>query len=302
MIKNPIDNLIIEGPDLSGKTTLYQSIHKQTGYRWNIQDRSALSMLVHAKLYNRDTFHHIESLKRELNNLNNFMIILMPDWSVLTKRFAKRGDDIQNLTSLKLIYDLFSEAVDEFSDYPNVIIVKSEVTNQIMKKIVSQLLKFESDEFTVFQKMCVRRCGLKSEVVGPRFTFYDHGNFEDVNYDDILYEKEIDYYRSIKKSVMKKIDDEFAGKNEYNRKETVDSRRFIYSSDTCISLIHFLVRGGFLDIKVFIRSSNCKDTLHYDLNFVKYLGMSVYRHLGLKNHKCRFTVSINSCHIPDILT
>ena len=162
--------------------------------------------------------------------------------------------------------------------------------------------KFENDKFTIFQKMCVRRCASNLEVVGPRFTFYDHGSFDDINYDDISYEKEIDYYRSIKKSIIKKIDDELLGKNEYNRKETIKSRRFIYSSDTCISLIHFLVRENFLDIKAFIRSSNCKDTLYYDLNFIKYLGMRIYNHLELKNHKCRFTISINSCHIPNILT
>ena len=70
------NQLILEGPDLSGKTTLYYDIHKATGYKWNIQDRSALSMLIHAKYYGRDTFNHVEQLKRELYNLNNPILFL----------------------------------------------------------------------------------------------------------------------------------------------------------------------------------------------------------------------------------
>ena len=51
MVKFPIEKIIIEGPDLAGKTTLYDKMHKISKYRWNIQDRSALSMLIYAKMY-----------------------------------------------------------------------------------------------------------------------------------------------------------------------------------------------------------------------------------------------------------
>ena len=73
----PIDYIFIEGPDCSGKTTLYEMIHKETGYKWNIQDRSSLSMLVYAKLYKRDTFIEVERLHKELNDLNNKIVILL---------------------------------------------------------------------------------------------------------------------------------------------------------------------------------------------------------------------------------
>ena len=62
----PINQLILEGPDLAGKTSFYERIHKISGYRWNIQDRSALSMLIYAKLYNRDTFIEVERLNKEI--------------------------------------------------------------------------------------------------------------------------------------------------------------------------------------------------------------------------------------------
>ena len=44
MRNTPINQIILEGPDLSGKTTLYNSIHKLTGNKWNIQDRRNASL------------------------------------------------------------------------------------------------------------------------------------------------------------------------------------------------------------------------------------------------------------------
>ena len=48
-----LDTITIEGPDLAGKTTLYNQLHRKTGYKWNIQDRSVLSMLCYSIFYNR---------------------------------------------------------------------------------------------------------------------------------------------------------------------------------------------------------------------------------------------------------
>ena len=50
-----LNNVTLEGPDLSGKTTLFETIHSTTNYRWNIQDRSELSMLCYAEMYGRNT-------------------------------------------------------------------------------------------------------------------------------------------------------------------------------------------------------------------------------------------------------
>ena len=87
MVKFPIEKIIIEGPDLAGKTTLFNKMHEISKFRWNIQDRSALSMLVYAKMYERDTFHLVENLKKELFNLSNQIILLLPPFEVLAKRF-----------------------------------------------------------------------------------------------------------------------------------------------------------------------------------------------------------------------
>ena len=297
----PIDYIFIEGPDCSGKTTLYEMIHKETGYKWNIQDRSALSMLIHAKYYGRDTFNHVEQLKRELHNLNNQMIICLPGWKIIVERFQKRGDPIQNITSLQKIYNLFKEAAEEFENYPNVTIIRQTVDSITVKGLVKYFTNFEKRSLSRLQEVSLQKiaaCG-KKEVLGLNFVHYDTGDFSDVNKSMLNYEKEKEYYQKIESDVFDKIKAEMRGENEYERSEGLDSRRYIYTDNSCISLAHFLIRDGHMDAKFFLRSSNVKETLAYDLNFIKHLTAEVFRYFKCdrQGDYCKIEVKINSGHV-----
>ena len=88
------DFLTLEGPDLSGKTSLYQAIHKATDFKWNIQDRSTLSMVCFARQFNRPTKDLRRLMEKEYANLNNRSIILLPKFEVLSRRYNARGDEV----------------------------------------------------------------------------------------------------------------------------------------------------------------------------------------------------------------
>ena len=300
MLSTPINKIILEGPDLSGKTTLYENIHKATGYKWNIQDRSALSMLVYAKLYERPEFVHVERLNEELNNLNNQIIILLPDWSVVLERFKRRGDELHDFVSLKKVYDLFYQAAEELTPLPNVTVVKSEVTNFVLSTIIDSLNTFENRSFVSMSGLCFLSAASSStlEKVGLRFTSYDDCSFSDINKDDLNYDKEKEYYQKIETALTSKIKNELGGKNEYDSPESIDSRRFIYTSDTCISLAHFMFRDNILNAKYFLRSSNTKETLRYDLNFLKHLSKKAKESLKLPDSiLIKLEVIVNSAHV-----
>ena len=93
------------------------------------------------------------------------------------------------------------------------------------------------------------------EAVGVNFTIYDNGNFEQLDYKALNYEPEKKYYAGIKLKLMSKIVNERKGKNEYQRNEPKESRRFIYTDDTCISLAQFNFRKDCLDCHFVLRSS-----------------------------------------------
>ena len=300
----PIDYIFIEGPDCSGKTTLYEMIHKASGYQWNIQDRSALSMLIHAKYYGRNTFNHIEQLKRELYNLNNQIIICLPDWKVVVDRFNKRGDPIQNLASLHKLYNLFAEAAEEFQHYPNVTVIRSVVDASIVGSLINQYQSYESKPMQHMRDSMLQMLGTSAvnqwkEVLGLNFVHYDTGDFSDVNQMMLNYEKEKEYYQKIESGIFDTIKKEMQGENEYKRKEGLESRRYIYTDNSCISLAHFLIRDDHMDVKFFLRSSNVKDTLKYDLNFLKHITSEVFRHFKCdrQGNYCKIQVTINSGHV-----
>jgi len=300
----PIDYIFIEGPDCSGKTTLYEMIHKASGYYWNIQDRSALSMLIHAKYYGRDTFRHVEQLKRELYNLNNQLIICLPDWDVIVKRFTKRGDPIQNLSSLHKLYNLFFEAAEEFQHYPNVTVIRSIVDESLVRSLVNQYRAFERKSVyhlrdSMLQMLGTSAANKHQEVIGFNFVHYDTGDFSDINSEMLVYEKEKDYYERIETAMFKTISAELNGDNPYGRKEDLHSRRFIYADDSCIATCHFLIRDGYMDARFFLRSSNVKDTVQYDLNFLKHLTAQVFRHFKCdrQGDYCKMKFVIGSGHV-----
>ena len=299
MVNRPINYIFLEGPDLAGKTTFYEKIHKVTNYRWNILDRSSLSMLIHAKQYKRDIFRHIEQLRSELYNLNNIMILLIPEWDEIARRFNKRGDPIQNITSLKKVYKMFNEAASEFESYPNVIVLRNAFDDETIKYIANRLMTYENPTTKELQKNFFDCVATKKEkeCIGLNTVLFDDGKFSDIDEGDLLYESEVDYYNDIISDTMEKLKKELSGENKYKKKETAQSRRFIYTSDTCISLAHFLFRDEGLDCKFFLRSSNVKDTLYYDLNFIKYFASQVYNFLEIAGNFCRIKIIINSGHI-----
>ena len=295
MVKFPIEKIIIEGPDLAGKTTLFNKMHEISKFRWNIQDRSALSMLVYAKMYGRDTFHLVENLKKELFNLNNQIVLLLPPIEVLSKRFQKRGDPIQNLITLRKLHKLFLEFEEEYGSLPNVTVIKKEIDKQMYSMIVGRYLAIEQHT-TVhqFPAMCVNTANTQKdkEIIGLRFTYFDDGQFTDIKPKLLEYEGEKAYYKRIETQLFDKIHDN----NHSNQDKT--SRRIIYHDDSCISLAHFLIRDQMFDAKFFVRSSNVKDTLKYDINFIHFLTSQVYQHYHCKQ-PVKIEVTLNSAHICD---
>ena len=300
-MKFPTQQLILEGPDLAGKTTLSLDIHKLTKYRWNTQDRSALSMLIFAKFYNRDSFDLIENFKNELYNLNNRFIMLLPDWDTISNRYTQRGDELHDLISLKQTYNLFEAAIEEFGNYPNVMVARNENCLQL---IVDNLLRIESFSLKQIQQQICQLAdnSENKEALGVNFTIYDDCNFKHLDEQALEYEKEREYYTKIKDRVVEKIINELCGINSKNTRESKNSRRFIYTDDTCISLANFNYRKDCLDCHFVLRSSNVRDTLYYDLNFLYSLCKLVFNQLGLNDKVyCRMRFTINSAHIPNII-
>lgn len=295
----PTRYLIVEGPDLSGKTTLIKEIHKQTNFHHNIHDRSCLSMMIYDQMRNgkNDNQYYSMKFEEELNDLNNKFVIIRPAWETLAERFKKRGDDIQNIESLKNLNQKFSSCI-WMSPLSTVQFLDGTNDPEIDAHAVIDWIHLKenpTDQSSMCQDIIshVRRFG---EVKFLKFEFFDESTIFDRS---ILNDaKEGEYYRSIWAQFMSKISAEKKGFNEKLCSENVSSRRFIYTGDSCISLIQCLLRDEFLHMHVVMRSSNV-GTIEKDLSFLRFLGNDARRHICqfYKNVPIYFKITLSSAHI-----
>ena len=301
MIKFPISKIVLEGCDLSGKTSLYNSIHKRSGFRWNIDDRSSLSMCIYANQYDRDDYYLRKNLALELSNLNNHLVLLHPDLNIIHNRYLDRGDEFQDVDSLIDLHGRFSKEFEKICMLPNVHAFTSGTLVEQTERLLSNFSDWEartpeqigrlSYEFAKFSP--------NRECTTMQFHFYDDGTFEGVNDNIEFTPGEEVYYARIRGKLIGKIEDELRGRNPYRRKETDQSRRFLYSGDDCISFIQVLVRDGLMDVHAVFRSSDTERKTATDIQLIHYLGREAFRLLRLNpdEYKVRFRFNINSAHV-----
>jgi hypothetical protein len=289
-------NLILEGPDLSGKTTIYSLLHEKTEFSRNIQDRSCLSMLCYAILYDRNIAKWRKNLHRELSNLNNRAVILLPNFSILTKRYHLRGDEIQNLSSLKELYNIFNIESKKLNNLPTVkVINNTENPHIICNKIIKWLKKLECANPHEVGSV-IRNFVVNSEKDEYVLDVDYQGSLTDC--DSILHnENEGDYYTSILTNFKNKIVDELNGDNPYHLPQTFNSRRFYYNSDSCISSLHLLPRDYKVDLVATLRSTDIVRNASIDFEFLNFLlshfTKSYFKPYDIGTLRVRF----NSAHI-----
>lgn len=307
MIRFPTNQLILEGPDCAGKSSLYLTTHKASGFTWNIQDRSWLSMLIYGITYGRDVRRLSRGLWEELTCLNNRVFLVMPPWETVAQRFQKRGDDFQTLETLQKLYDKFDNYRDELQHLPNFnVIDNTEFTAEEMGEVVAYMVK--QQEESGLDEIAATVLRFTSSMPSTRsardceatlsFTFYDDCDFDEDDPSIMQDTDEGEYYTGIKDRVLRKIEDELAGNNEYNRAQTDRSRRFVYTDDSCISFIQIMFRDNVMDVHTVCRSSNVAKTFHKDLKFIYHLASAVYHNFGeFPVDEVRFRFNLNSAHL-----
>ena len=280
---------------------MYAVLHKETGYKWNIQDRSALSMLCYARLYGRDETKYRKMLQLELDNLNNRMIILLPPFAVIKERFHKRGDEIQDLESLQALYKIFDEESKAIEKRPTVMCIRETVDLDMIWGYVSEWShSIESCKALHVGEVIKHTLHAVKE---NELTLTAKLEYELSDYDTKILsdEHEGEYYTKIKDQLCETIQNELDGKNEYNTPQDLSSRRFFYHSDTCISGIHLMPRGKTLKTHVFLRSTDVDRNAEIDLQFLEFLTHFLNQKFNFRCSSANLEVKFNSAHIRDDL-
>ena len=290
-------NINIEGPDCSGKTTLYNQLHKKTNFKYNIQDRSCMSMFVYAKMYEReDSSLWFDKILDDLKRLDTLYILLLPSEVTILNRLEKRGDEFQDKDSILKVRSYFKNVAKMgFGSYPNVLVLEEDDLETNIKKSLEFINALNEMPGQELIKSLVLNSG-RNELIDVQCKEEVDRNHLDLTVLDFPQEKE--YYEKIEFEFFNKIFREFVGLNERNQAQKHDSRRFIYTSDSCISMIHVLWRQNKLNVSVSLRSSNVSKTLWADYEFLKILSVKTAKEMSLsKDCVINLAVNIRSAHI-----
>jgi thymidylate kinase len=290
-------NINIEGPDCSGKTTLYSQLHKKTNFKYNIQDRSCMSMFVYAKMYKReDASLWFDKVLDDLKRLDTLYIVLLPSEDVVLNRLHIRGDDFQDETSILTVRNHFRNIVKTgFGSFPNVLVLEEDNLEENVNKVTSFIATLNSMPGQELIKSLVFNSG-RNELIDVQCKEVVDRDKLDFTVLDFPEEKE--YYEKIENEFFNKIFREFAGLNSKGQTQKHDSRRFVYTDESCISMIHVLWRQNKLNVVATLRSSNVTKTLWADYEFLKILSVRTAKEMSLSNDvEINLTVNIRSAHI-----
>ena len=208
----------------------------------------------------------------------------------LFKTISKLKESIQEL------YKIFNHTV-RFGfgrDLPNILILEDQELEEKISLINNRLQELELTKASELIRSIVVSSG-RNELVDVSCITDVRKEGYDINALDFPQEKE--YYASISSKLLEKIQKEFLGLNSVKKPQKHDSRRFIYTDDSCISMIHFLWRDNILNVSAVLRSSNVIKTLWADYEFLKYLCDKVSNEMQLKNSKIELNIQIRSAHI-----
>lgn len=294
----PIKYVFLEGPDASGKTTLYRNLHKASGFGYNIVDRSRLSRLCYARLYGRENVEEERRLLlEELCNSSNYFVVMLPSLDVILDRYRIRGDEYQNEVSLKVLYQIFQEEIAEIQDLPNVIVLSSSASPEDHAAQVSRAMQKYSEQCPrVFGRSIYRWASL-TPAKEVQFSATLRLDPEHIDPEVLANPKESEYYAEITGKCVDIISRELRGENPYNKPQDLSSRRFYYSSDTCISSIHFLPRNGSLKVVCCLRSTDTVSNGEIDTRFLAHLSAEIPRVFGWAVKDVELVLYFNSAHI-----
>lgn len=290
-------NINIEGPDCSGKTTLFNKLHKETNFKYNIQDRSSMSMYVYSKLYEKeDSSLWFDKILDDLKRLDTLYVVLLPKEETIISRLKDRGDEFQDEESILKVRSLFFNLVKcGFGHFPNVLTLEED---DLEKNIDLCLDFFDCLNDMPGQdliKSLVINSG-RNELVDVQCKEIVCAN--DLDYRVLDFPQEKDYYEKITARISNKIFKEFTGLNKYNTPQKHDTRRIIYTGNSCISFVHALFRQNELDVSVTLRSSNVIKTLWADYEFLKILSVNIAEDMNLEmTTPIKLTINIRSAHI-----
>lgn len=293
------EHIIIEGPDCSGKSTLFGEIHKKTGYIYNIQDRSCMSMIVYSQMYNRGIESKwYDKILNELKRLDILYIVLLPSEKTILERYNIRGDEIQDEKSILQVRKHYEKLCKyNLGNYPNVLLLEGDSLEENVTKSVEFIEELNNIPSSELIKSLVINSGRNELIDIKSSEILDKSSLD---YNILNHPDRGEYYQIIEEDFINLIFKEFSGLNDIKMPQKHNSKRLHYTNKGNISLIHCLWRKNILQVFATLTESNVIKNLWCDYEFLKLLSFKISEELSLpKDIDINLDLHIRSAFISE---
>jgi hypothetical protein len=288
--------LIFEGADKSGKTTIIKEFHKATNFKYSCIDRFSGTSFAYNLFWERN-LNNKEYLLQDISSFDKAILIYLEvPTEVAAVRFKEHNEkdlDIKDYDKLKESYEIYLKGTPLYIVRIN--------TNKSISETVKEIIKFIEDfenESLINKKLrLIKGIEYFGEVINKtkelrNINFsYSKNNLKDISISEINEEEMPEYdniYYSLKNTIRLKLN--------YFKNQTIDSRQFIYHSDSCISMFQVMKRNNNLECFVKFRSCNVKENLLSDCIGI-YKIASRINNVFFNCENIKINVNIGSAHI-----
>ena len=301
--------LIWEGNDKSGKTSLIKAFNKATNFKYSNIDRFSGTSFSYANFWSRKALELSSYIEQDFKIRNDALLIYLEvPLEIAKKRFIEHNEkdlNIEDYEKLKICYEEYLsltslkyiridtsrpievcvQQIIDFIDYNRIINLDSEY-----ERVEDYILKFGEK---VGNTKEVKNVELHFDLDTLEYT--DENYMFRSNYENVI-TKKFEIEKTEYDNIYYNLRNTIYLKKDYLKTQDINSRQFIYHSESCISYLQLLFRNNILTANVTFRSCNVHDNLLADLlaliMIVKRLNEEYFNSENIK-----FNINISSAHI-----
>ena len=287
-MKMPTRQVILEGCDLSGKSTLYAKLHKATKFRYDIRDRGRLSRLVYSTMYDRNLSYERGEFYRFLDDLNHRVVLMSLPWDTIAARYEVRGDEMHDRDSLLRTWTEFNRHALALSDHPSFLVRGADADPNEIAAAIDASEVVTTDTVAFRAQKALEATG-RNESLDLHFELVVSPD-DDPGPGALAVPGEEHYYEGIYKDLLMRSHTELEGG------QTETSRRFVTANPSCISYVRFIRRESGDTVDMICRSTNIPKNLKIDLDAIIHSAFKVQDLLG-DRRDFSLRVSLHCGHI-----
>jgi len=295
--------LAFDSPDKCGKDTLIAAFHKATGYKYPAINRFTGTSISYADFWNRDLDEQ-PYLEIEAGLFDKVLLIYLDaPQDVLAKRFKEHNEKDIKIEDMNKLKNCYGRYLDK-TLLPYIEIDTSQPIEDCIKEIVDFIEKQEDEDIISKQNRLIK--GIKNfgnrventkELTNIELKFKPEeidliaARMTEAKAWELINEEAPEYaeiFCTLNNSIRLKLN--------YFKSQNLNSRQFVYHSDSCLSKYQLIKRGDTLNVFVNMRSCNIAKMLIAD-----YYGIcSIAKSLNESYFKCKdinVTLNITSAHL-----